>query len=373
MRTILILLLICGNCFSQSVLFNSKVATNNNVIINRIEQAPTASSIVVSGQYILDSTLTVTYAYEDLNGDAAQTATYQWYRADDANGTGQAAIAGATNTTYTLVSADSIKYVYVGVIPKNAKATGSEVLSAKDCPDLHMFYFNSIQPGTLDQISITLNIKIGSKVWINWGNGTITAVTANLVDQVITSNYASINTTYKAKLVGDLTQITTFSVSSEVTMSLVNINNFGVKFTGLTSLTLYTLGTNFTGSISSLPTGLTSLTLNTLGTNLTGSISSLPTGLTSLTLYKIGTGIDITTGTMPAWVNNTITITSGYTTASVDGFLNAWSATATGTTAKTINLTGTGEGIANQARSAASDDAVTHLTVTHSKIIQTTP
>ena len=76
---------------------------------------------------------------------------------------------------------------------------------------------------------------------------------------------------------------------------------------------------------------------------------------------------------MPAWVNNTITITSGYLTASVDGFLNAWSATVTGTTVKTINLAGTGAGIANQARSAVSDDAVTHLTVTHAKVIQTTP
>jgi hypothetical protein len=58
---------------------------------------------------------------------------------------------------------------------------------------------------------------------------------------------------------------------------------------------------------------------------------------------------------MPAWAATTITIQSGYSTAAVDGFLNAWAPTA-GTGTKTINLAG-----ANQPRSSASDAAVTIL------------
>jgi hypothetical protein len=130
--------------------------------------------------------------------------------------------------------------------------------------------------------------------------------------------------------------------------------------TGLTYLNLTNLGTNLTGSINDLPTGLTYLNLTNLGTNLTGSISDLPTGLTTLNLTNLGTGIDITTGTMPAWAATTITIQSGYSTAAVDGFLNAWTPTA-GTGTQTINLSGSGAGIANQPRSSASDAAVTTL------------
>jgi hypothetical protein len=90
-----------------------------------------------------------------------------------------------------------------------------------------------------------------------------------------------------------------------------------------------------------------------------------------LALYNLGTNIDITTGTMKAWAAATITITSGYTTASIDGFLNAWAITA-GAGTKTINLAGVGAGIANQARSSASDAAVTTLTGL-GKTIQTNP
>lgn len=72
---------------------------------------------------------------------------------------------------------------------------------------------------------------------------------------------------------------------------------------------------------------------------------------------------------MPEWASNTITITSGYNTASVDGFLNTWAATA-GAGAKTIDLSGIGAGIANEARSSASNAAVTTL-IGLSKTIKT--
>jgi hypothetical protein len=440
MRYIHILLLfVCGNVFPQSVLFNNKIATNSNVIINRQEHPPKASNVYVSGLYLIGSVRTANYTYEDLNGDIESGTTYQWYRANDAIGTGQASISGATNSTYTLVSADSLKYVYVGVIPKNAKATGNEVLSEKECLDNHVFYFKSVQPASINQVTLTYAITAGSVVYIKWGDG---SAAAQMTGTTIASNYATNNKTYTISIYGDLTQVQSFTISSEATVSNLNINDFAIKmprltylyllglssnitgsisslpaeltylflhscgtsltgsisslpvgltylqlntlgtnFTGsisslpvgLTYLNLYNLGTNFTGSINSLPTGLTYLNLYDLGTNFTGSISSLPNALTVLYLYKLGTNIDITTGTMKAWEATAITITSGYITASIDGFLNAWAATVTGTTAKTITLSGTGAGVANQARSAASNDAVTHLTDIHAKSILTTP
>jgi len=304
------------------------------------------------------------------------------------------------------------------------------------------FQFSSIQTAILNQVTIIYRINTGKTVYLDWGVGSPILLTANNSDVVVTSTYINNNTTYTVKFYGNLKDITVFYINTEITVCNLNINDFGTKLTGLTYLYLKTLGSNITGSISSLPIGLTYLQLNnlgtsltgsisslpaglttlylsalgtsltgsisslpagltyiyisstglnytgsinslstnltylyleTVGTNITGSISSLPTGLTTLFLRRMGTNIDITSGTMPAWANATITITSGYLTAAVDGFLNAWAASVTGTTIKTIDLTGSGAGIANQARSAASDDAVTHLQDVHMKIIQTNP
>jgi len=61
-----------------------------------------------------------------------------------------------------------------------------------------------------------------------------------------------------------------------------------------------------------------------------------------MTIINCGTGISITTGTMKAWAETVITLTpsgTGYTTANIDDFLNAWASPA-GTGTKTIDLRG---------------------------------
>ena len=74
---------------------------------------------------------------------------------------------------------------------------------------------------------------------------------------------------------------------------------------------------------------------------------------------------------MKAWTTTSITITPQtsyeYTTAQVDGFLNAWALVAGKSTSKNIDLRG-----ANQPRSSASDTAVDTLTA-RLKVILTNP
>jgi hypothetical protein len=328
-------------------------------------------------------------------------------------------------------------------------------------PEWKAIEFQSVQPATLNQVSIilqTLNATDG--VYLDWGDGSLPVYVVGTADQTKTSNYVTNNKTYNVRIFGDLSRLNKFSINTEATVSNFNINqldycdnltylylnnlgtnltgsidnlssklttftlsNLGTNLTGsidnlsskLTSLTLYNLGTNFTGSIDNLSSKLTSLTLRNLGTNLTGSIDNLSSDLTSLTLYNLGTNftgsidnlssdlttlylynlgtnftgsidnlssdltsltlntlgtnINITDGPMPAWASNAITITSGYNTASVDGFLNTWAATA-GAGAMTIDLSGIGAGVANGARSSASNAAVTTL-IGLSKTIKT--
>ncbi|MDM8162219.1 hypothetical protein QUH73_20565, partial [Labilibaculum sp. K2S] len=84
--------------------------------------------------------------------------TYQWYRANDAAGTGEAAISGATAATYLAVAADLDKFLtvaitpvatsgiltglpakpaYIGIIPNmTAIATGTGTFRGKTCFDI---------------------------------------------------------------------------------------------------------------------------------------------------------------------------------------------------------------------------------------------
>jgi hypothetical protein len=93
------------------------------------ETPPYATNVNVSGIYEVGRTLTGSYTYNDNEGDAESGTTFRWYRADDQSGLNAVVIAGATATTYTLVSADGGKHIAFAVTPKNIKATGSEYLS----------------------------------------------------------------------------------------------------------------------------------------------------------------------------------------------------------------------------------------------------
>jgi len=88
-----------------------------------INSVPTASSQYASGILYEGDTLTAGFVYNDVDGDAEGVHTYQWYRADDAVGTNEASIGGATSSTYTLTGSDVDKYVSVKITP--VAATGA--------------------------------------------------------------------------------------------------------------------------------------------------------------------------------------------------------------------------------------------------------
>jgi len=78
-----------------------------------INAYPVASNVTFTGSLIVGRTLTGSYQYTDLESNPEGYSFYRWYRADDASGTGEQIISGATSITYVLTVADEDKRILV--------------------------------------------------------------------------------------------------------------------------------------------------------------------------------------------------------------------------------------------------------------------
>ena len=94
--------------------------------------APKANDVAITGITKVLEKLTAGYTYFDFENDPESGSTYQWYRANDAQGSGEVAISGSTTSTYDLLAADEFKYLRVGVVARSSAGTmvGVETKSA---------------------------------------------------------------------------------------------------------------------------------------------------------------------------------------------------------------------------------------------------
>ena len=103
----------------------------SNISITTLGDAPTASSVAVSGTLTVGETLTASYSYRDPNSDPEAGSTFQWFRASASAGTDKTVIPGATNDTYTVAAADLGKFLFFEVTPRdNTAQVGAPALSA---------------------------------------------------------------------------------------------------------------------------------------------------------------------------------------------------------------------------------------------------
>jgi hypothetical protein len=117
------------------------------------------------------------------------------------------------------------------------------------------------------------------------------------------------------------------------------------------------VGRGVTGNIGALPCHPNNLVLG--GFNLTGNIEELPSSVGLIYFVDNNSGITVGNGVFPAWpIVGDITIQDGWTTAEVDKFLIGLAATAV---SGTRNVVITGGVTPNQARSSASNAAVSSL------------
>jgi surface protein len=96
----------------------------------RTNVAPIASNLNIGeGSVKLGTQITATYDFTDEDGDAESGTTFQWYRADAADGTNAIAITDSTNITYTPTSQDHLKYLRLDVTPNDGIEAGATVSS----------------------------------------------------------------------------------------------------------------------------------------------------------------------------------------------------------------------------------------------------
>jgi hypothetical protein len=133
------------------------------------------TNVVFSGTEAVGETLSGGIIYFDAEGDAAGTHTYQWYRADDALGTNEAAISGATSINYTLVSADEGKFVRLGAIPVALTGTspGLEVFSSYSGAIANNSFITTWETTTASESITVPHTGTGYSFDIDWGDGTV--------------------------------------------------------------------------------------------------------------------------------------------------------------------------------------------------------
>jgi len=97
----------------------------------KINEAPSASQVKISGDTQVGKVLTGMYQYSDIENDPEGNTKFQWYRSDSADGSDKVAIPEATTQTYTLQNEDENKYIFFEVVPvaSSGLTTGTAVLS----------------------------------------------------------------------------------------------------------------------------------------------------------------------------------------------------------------------------------------------------
>ncbi|CAO3380534.1 DUF4347 domain-containing protein [Azospirillum argentinense] len=101
--------------------------------------------------------------WTDPDGDTLSF-TYQWYRADDTNGTNAALISGATGASYTLTSSDAHKYLRVAVIANDGNSNTTTAYSAYTAI-LNSAPVNSVAPSVSGTATVGNALSATNGTW----------------------------------------------------------------------------------------------------------------------------------------------------------------------------------------------------------------
>lgn len=204
----------------------------------------------------------------------------------------------------------------------------------------------------LDQITFSVNLNVGKKLYVNWGDGTIDEYTGTGSNQYVISSYTKEKNNYTIKIYGDFKEVNRFYCKINSNLS-GNADQF-ILFENITILQFDRTG--LSGNVSEFKT-LVFLT------NLRGYSTPLLMGDVSELKDLVLLGFLRLHGNPLITFDNEVVFDIGgtsefqncnWSTASVDNCLNSYAA---GTKEDgTLNVAGT-----NHNRSPDSDDAMTEL------------
>jgi len=108
------LLIFCTDCSNSG---NLQLFYAGKWHSQKFNSYPVVINVTQAGIAGLNHLLTGSYSYTDDDNDIQGTSVFNWFRADNSSGLNEIQIIGANLTTYTLVPADTTKYIRFSVIP----------------------------------------------------------------------------------------------------------------------------------------------------------------------------------------------------------------------------------------------------------------
>lgn len=130
---------------------------------------PSAVNLSINGNLEINETVAGNYSFADPQDSTESGTTYQWYRSDNASGLNKAVISGATDTLYTITSADVKKYLSFEVTPNNGSDFGEAVESSREFvigpPDLISIERQSPETETTKLNEVTFRVTFDTPVF----------------------------------------------------------------------------------------------------------------------------------------------------------------------------------------------------------------
>jgi hypothetical protein len=97
------------------------------VTFNTRNAVPVITNVIISGSPVVDSVLSASYSYSDIENDPESGSIFQWYSANDTVGGTETAISGANDTLYTVPLSDTTKFLRIGIVPNASSGTSPGV------------------------------------------------------------------------------------------------------------------------------------------------------------------------------------------------------------------------------------------------------
>jgi hypothetical protein len=197
---------------------------------------PSATNVLIDGEATICKTLTGSYTYSDIEGDAEGYSTFRWLRATTADGA-KTAITDATSNTYTLTTADQDKYLFFEVTPqaKTGSVQGKSFTSsasAKITNKLPTATFSgsaTICEGTTANISVTFTGTAPFELVYTDGSKNFDLKTSELINQIPVSKagtYKGISLTDNLGCeVSNLNSTATITTKPSPTAKIVDLLN----------------------------------------------------------------------------------------------------------------------------------------------------
>ncbi|MBP1760936.1 MAG: Ig domain protein group 2 domain protein [Firmicutes bacterium] len=105
------------------------IIVNMNFTYSTTNQAPTASSLEITGKLQPGESVSGIYNYNDTENDKKGLSQFEWYRGASADGSDKTLIPGAIGSVYTVQNTDVGKYLFFRVCPAAVTGTLSGVWS----------------------------------------------------------------------------------------------------------------------------------------------------------------------------------------------------------------------------------------------------